>query len=171
MAASNQQTAVQAAAITLPARGASGGRAAAVRALAGTFLAWLDDHDTVPDDSRAALLGAALALKGVAKGSSVTAKATELLSIMQTDLNLVSIAVTPLNPSKAHPGTQQFVATATYGDGSTAVVTDDVVWVSATPAKATIDQAGLATTVAAGTSVITAAMSGVTSPGSTLTVT
>lgn len=171
MAATNQQAAVQAAAITLQGRGASGGRALAIRRLAHDFLEWLDNNDGAPDDSRAALIGAALACPNPARGGeTVLAKADELVDVMQGDLNLVSIAVTPLNPSKVHPGTQQFVATATYGDGTTEVVTDDVVWASATPARATIAQTGLATTVSAGTTAITAALGGVTSPASTLTV-
>lgn len=89
---------------------------------------------------------------------------------MQIAVDIASIAVTPANPSIAHPNTQQFVATATMDDGSTRVVTSVVEWASATPAKATIDAAGLATTVAAGTSVISATLGG-KSGSTTLTVT
>ncbi len=84
--------------------------------------------------------------------------------------DIASIAVTPASPSIAHPGTQQMVATATMRDGSTRVVTSTVVWASVTTAKATISAAGLVTTVAAGTSVISATLGGVTG-STTATVT
>src|SRR5439155_11939792 len=64
----------------------------------------------------------------------------------------------------------QFAATGTYSDNSTQNLTSQVTWASATPAVATITTAGLATGVAAGTSTISATLTGVT--GSTvLTVT
>jgi len=73
---------------------------------------------------------------------------------------LVSVAVTPATPSIALGTTQQFVATGTYSDASFVDLTTSVTWSSATPATATISNAGgtegLATSVAAGTSMITA---------------
>ena len=50
---------------------------------------------------------------------------------------LQSIAVTPANPTIAAGANQQFVATGTYSDASTAVITGSVTWASATPATAT----------------------------------
>jgi CSLREA domain-containing protein len=82
---------------------------------------------------------------------------------------LKSIAVTPGNPSVGEGLTQQFTATGTYSDGSTQNITNSVAWASGTSAVATIDNTGLATTHAFGTSVITASLNGVTSPGDTLT--
>jgi hypothetical protein len=67
-----------------------------------------------------------------------------------------TITITPGNTSEAHPNTLQF----------TAVVKT---WNSATPAKATIDAAGLATTVAAGSSVITASLPSGLADGATIT--
>src|SRR5215475_1354528 len=84
---------------------------------------------------------------------------------------LKSIAVTPASPAHLKVGsTQQFTATATFSDGSTSDITATVTWNSATTATATISASGLATALAQGTTSITAAMSGVTSPGVTLTV-
>jgi 6-phosphogluconolactonase (cycloisomerase 2 family) len=83
---------------------------------------------------------------------------------------LVSIAVTPVNPSVALGLQQQFTATGTYTDNSTGNITTSVTWTSGTPATATISTGGLATTVAVGTSVITAT-SGSISGNTTLTVT
>jgi len=84
---------------------------------------------------------------------------------------LTSIAVAPASPSVAKGLTQQFTATGTYTDGSTASLTTQVTWASATPAVATINSSGLATGVAQGTSVITATLGTVASPGDALTVT
>src|SRR5208337_4848733 len=88
---------------------------------------------------------------------------------------LQSIALTPANPSIAKGLTEQFTATGTYTDGTTADLTTQVTWASATASVATISNAvgtqGLATTLGTGTTVITAALGGVTSPGDTLTVT
>src|SRR5262245_16176383 len=83
---------------------------------------------------------------------------------------LQSIAVTPANPSVAKGLTQQFTATGTFDDMSTQDLTNQVTWASATTATATINNSGLATGVALGTSTISATLGGVT--GSTvLTVT
>jgi Bacterial Ig-like domain (group 2) len=91
---------------------------------------------------------------------------------------VTSIAVTPGNASVFDGLTQQFTATAVYADGSTHDITSDsfVTWASATPAVATISGTGLASTLVgseqltARTSVITASLGGITSPGVTLTV-
>jgi CSLREA domain-containing protein len=83
---------------------------------------------------------------------------------------LTSITVTPTNPSIGEGLTEQFTATGTYSDGSTQDITRFVAWASATPAVATIDASGLATTYGVvGTSVITASLSGITSQNDTLT--
>ena len=113
---------------------------------------------------------------GVAAGSSIiTATLSGVTSpndtLTVTAATLVSIAVTPSSPSIAKGLTQQFTATGTYSDSSTQNLTASVTWASATTATATITTGGLATGVAAGSSIITATLSGVTSPNDTLTVT
>src|SRR5205823_3807949 len=82
---------------------------------------------------------------------------------------LVSIAVTPANPTITKGTTQQFTATGTYTDGSTLDVTSSVTWVSSTTSVATITAGGLATGAAPGTSQISATSAGVTG-STTLTV-
>ncbi len=82
---------------------------------------------------------------------------------------LVSIAVTPSNPSVAQGKTQQFTATGTYSDGTMLVVTSSTAWLSSNAAVATINAGGLATGVAQGTSQISASSAGVTG-STTLTV-
>jgi len=83
---------------------------------------------------------------------------------------LVSIAVTPANPSIAKSATEQFTATGTFSDNSTQNLTSTVTWSSQTTSVATISAGGLATGVAAGTSTIKAT-SGAVSGSTTLTVT
>ena len=84
---------------------------------------------------------------------------------------LVSIAVTPSNPSVAQGLTEQFTATGTYSDGSTADLTSSATWTSSDPSKATIGAStGLATTIAAGATTIEAAIGSING-STTLTVT
>jgi hypothetical protein len=82
-----------------------------------------------------------------------------------TPATLVSIAVTPANPSIAKGGTQQFTATGTFSDSTTQVLSN-AVWASATPGVATSNATGLATGVGAGTSTISGTVGSIT--GSTL---
>ncbi|MFH1386978.1 MAG: Ig-like domain-containing protein [bacterium] len=85
-------------------------------------------------------------------------------------VTLTSIAITPANPTINVSGTQQFTAIGTYSNGTTQTITTTVNWNSATTAVATINTSGLATGVFAGTSVISASLSGVTSNTQTLAV-
>jgi hypothetical protein len=77
-----------------------------------------------------------------------------------TSATLVSIAVTPANPSIAKGLDQQFVATGTYDDASTQDLTELVTWSSSDVGVATISNVtetiGLASSVTEGTSTITA---------------
>jgi hypothetical protein len=76
---------------------------------------------------------------------------------------LTSIAVTDASNLTIAPGaTDQFDAMGTYSDGTTADITSSVTWTSGTTTVATISSSGLATGVAAGTSVITATSGSVT---------
>ncbi len=69
--------------------------------------------------------------------------------------SLVSIAVTPLNPSIAVGAHQQFTATGTYSDGSHQDLTNSATWTSSNPSVAIINSTGLATGVGAGSTTIT----------------
>ena len=88
---------------------------------------------------------------------------------------LVSIAVTPTNPSIAKGRTQQFSAIGTFTDNSTQILTGSATWFSATLSVASISNAagsqGRAFAAGTGTSAITAVSAGVTSNIATLTVT
>ena len=83
---------------------------------------------------------------------------------------LISIAVTPANPSIPRGASQQFTATGTYTDGSTANITNSVTWSSSNSTVANVTAAGSATGASSGTATITAVLGSIT--GSTaLTVT
>ncbi len=82
---------------------------------------------------------------------------------------LVSIAVTPLDPTIPAGVPQQFAAIGTYSDASTANITSQVSWTSATTTVATIGSGGLASAVSPGTSTISAS-AGSTFGSTTLTV-
>ena len=83
--------------------------------------------------------------------------------------SLKSIVVTPGTSSVYQGIPQQLTATGTFASGYTQNITSSVVWTSAKPLVAMIDAAGLATFQAAGKSVITASLNGITSHGVALT--
>ncbi|HVN92112.1 MAG TPA: Ig-like domain-containing protein [Terracidiphilus sp.] len=93
-----------------------------------------------------------------------------MLTVTAAAVTLTSIGVSPASPSISAGATQQFTATATYSDGSTGNVTGSVIWASLKQSVATVSPTGLATGVGAGSTTITATMSGVTG-SATLTVT
>ncbi len=113
--------------------------------------------------SAAALLGFVTLVAGCAGGSSGGGPPT-----------LQSVTVATTTASIAAGATSQFTATGKYSNGTSQDVTATANWTSATTSVATISNTsgsiGLATGVSAGTSVITATLSGV-SGTSTLTVT
>ena len=94
---------------------------------------------------------------GVAPGSSViTATLGAVSANVTLTVNaaaLTKLDVTPASPSVPSGSTQQFKATGTFSDGTTADLTASVNWSSASPGVATIGAGGLATVVAAGGSL------------------
>jgi N-acetylneuraminic acid mutarotase len=83
---------------------------------------------------------------------------TGSINIARVDFvrGLSSIAVTPDSPSIAEGLTNQFIATGTFTDGSTADISSNVTWTTDTPAVASINMTGLATGNASGSSTIIA---------------
>ena len=74
---------------------------------------------------------------------------------------LSAIAVAPVTPILELGSTQQFTATGTYSDNRTQDLTSSVTWSTSSPVTATIDHAGLAAALAAGTATIAAELNGV----------
>ena len=71
---------------------------------------------------------------------------------------LLSIAVTPGNPSIANGTTVQLTATGTYSDNSTQDLTTQVTWSSSDNTKATVSSTGLVTAIATGPTTLTATL-------------
>jgi hypothetical protein len=82
---------------------------------------------------------------------------------------LVSIAVTPVNPSMFVNGTLQLTATGTYSNNTTKNLSSTVVWTTSPLAIASLTTSGLATGLAAGSTTVTAALGAITN-NTTLTV-
>lgn len=97
---------------------------------------------------------------------------TATAALTVTPATLVSIAVTPATASIAAGGTKQFVATGTYSDLTTSVVTATASWTSSNAGATVVLHTGLATGVTASATpvVITATLSGKTATAA-LTVT
>ena len=73
---------------------------------------------------------------------------------------LSSIAVTPATASVQSGESQQFTATATYSDGSTANVSSTVTWTVTSASIATVSKSGLVTADAPGSTTVTASLNG-----------
>ena len=128
---------------------------------------WTSDNTQVADVSNAGLA------TGLSPGTAkITAEkdgisAGTTLTVGQPEL--VSITVTPANPTILVDQTIQFTATGTFTDDSEDDLTKDAAWTSSDSKVALIDQNGLATGNSAGTTVIAATFGGV-SGSTTLTV-
>jgi Bacterial Ig-like domain (group 2) len=93
-----------------------------------------------------------------------------------TNTQVASIAVTPATQSLTIGQTVQYTATGTVGHGShpatSTNLTGEVTWSSSSPDVASVTASGgMATALAAGSTVISATMAGVTTATATLTVT
>lgn len=122
-------------------------------------VAWTSENTGVATVSSAMGLVAAVApgtvnidaaLNGITGKSSLTVIAR----------NLTAIAITPVNWAMKAGKSQQFSATAEYGDGTMQDVTASAAWSSSTATVATVSSSGLVTAVGAGTTTITANYTG-----------
>ena len=141
-----------------------------------TLVTWSSSDSTVAAVSNASGydgLGTALN-PGTTTVTATLGGVSGSTTLAVTAANLVSITVTPANPSIANATTQQFTAIGAYTDNSTLIITSSVTWSSSNTNFATISNAsgsnGLATAVGQGSVTITAA-SGSVSGSTTLTVT
>jgi uncharacterized protein YjdB len=94
---------------------------------------------------------------------------SQTTSVTVTAPSIVSITVTPDDLTQGIGVNLQFIATATYSDGTSQDLSSGVTWTSSSTSVATINSSGMATTAAAGSTTITATV-GAFSDTSTLTV-
>ncbi|WGG49851.1 ice-binding family protein [Rugamonas sp. DEMB1] len=81
-------------------------------------------------------------------------------TVTVANVTLSSIAVTPANASVVVGAGQQFVATATYSDNSTAIISNTAVWSSNAAPVASVNSSGMASGVAVGSANISASAAG-----------
>jgi trimeric autotransporter adhesin len=109
--------------------------------------------------------------QGTATITATSGVVSTTTTVTVTPANLVSIAVTPTNPSTTAGGAPvQFMATGTVSGGGTVDLTNAVTWKSSDITVATIDNTGKATPLKTGNTFITATSGSIVSPAVTLTV-
>ena len=124
--------------------------------------------DTQADGSGLAI---AVAPGTVTLTASFEGQSTEAtLEVREPGAMLLAIALDPTRATLTTGGTQRFVATGSYDDGSMVDITSMVSWTSTDPTIATIEASGVCTGVMAGTTTITAS-SGELSASAEITVT
>ena len=113
---------------------------------------------------------------GVTAGGTATITATvgtiasPGVTLTVTAAVLQSITVTPSTASIPVGGTQTYIATGNYSDGSHPTLTTGVTWLSTPISVASISSSGVATGVSKGTATISATYGGLGSGPATLTV-
>jgi hypothetical protein len=111
---------------------------------------------------------------GVKPGTStITAKFGGLSAAAManvTGAKLISLSLTPANPSTPSGNQMSFTATGAFSDGTQQVLTTQAAWSSSVTADATINTAGVASTFAVGSTTIKASLFGI-SATTALTVT
>ena len=125
-------------------------------------VAWTSSQTTIATINVATGLATATNSTGT---TTITATLGQISGSTQLTVSLatlVSIAVTPNNNTIAPTTTQDFVATGTYNNGSTQILTNMVMWTSSVPGVASIDvSTGVATGVVTGLTLITASYQGI----------
>ena len=111
--------------------------------------------------SRLVIVGIATAagIPGAAHNSGIVIAGFNYVPVTVSDsatAPLVSIALTPQNPTLAKGKTQQLIATGTYSDSHTEDLTLRVDWASSDTAKATVSASGLVTWTGVGQAAVTA---------------
>jgi len=135
------------------------------------LVAWNSSQPAANISSSPGTLGRAL---GVSPGpTNITAALGSLVSsaasLTVTNTNLVTLAVTPANPTVPLANSQQFVATGTFDDGTKQDISVTAAWISSSPAIARVTSTGLVTGLGLGDADITASM-GAVSDTTTATV-
>ncbi len=125
-------------------------------------VAWASSANDVATINVGGLPGSLRAARvGTAQVLATLDDVTGTAAITVSEAELVSIDVTPTNPSLARGTSVQLVATATYSDATTADVSSSATWASGNDAIATVSATGRATASAVGTTTVTATIGNV----------
>ena len=116
---------------------------------------------TLPPGGGAQVVSPTATTTYTAVATGAQGKTSAATAVTVTAKTLTAISVSPSTGSIAVGATEQFAATATYSDKSTANVTTTATWSAANTAVATINSSGLATAVASGSTQITALLNGI----------
>jgi uncharacterized protein YjdB len=98
---------------------------------------------------------------GSATVSATSGSVSGSASVSVSSATLVSIAVSPASSSMAIGASKAFTATGTFSDSSTQDVTGSAIWSSSNPAAATVNGQGEVSSLATGTTTITATVGSV----------
>jgi len=134
-----------------------------------TQVTWSTSPTNIATINSAGLLTAATLGTATVKAQSGGLIASTNVTVTQKTINTISIAPLTVTLSVTGANTVQFIATATYSDGTTGDVTNIATWTSLPSSVASISSTGLATALTVGTATVTAT-SGVTSNSATITV-
>src|SRR2546422_155139 len=94
--------------------------------------------------------------------SATLGSVTQSTTLTVTAPTIASISVTPVGLTLGIGINQQYTVTATYSDGTTQDLVSGVTWSSSSTSVASINNSGLATTVGAGTTTVTATVGALT---------
>lgn len=98
---------------------------------------------------------------GTATVTAASGSVSGTAALTVTGAAVTSLTVTPANSNMPASTTKQFTATASFSDGSSQDVTASALWGSSNPAAASINNQGLVSSVAAGSTTITAVLGSV----------
>ncbi len=137
-------------------------------AITGATLTWVSSSASIATVSGSGLVTAVAA--GTANVTAASGAITSAAAaVTVTPPPVASVTVSPASPSIQEGATQQFTAAASDAKG-TAISGATFTWASSNTAVATINTSGLATSLSAGTTNITATAGGVSSSADVLTV-
>jgi hypothetical protein len=134
-------------------------------------VSWTSSNSSIAGIATGLATGVAIGSTSITASQSGITSPSVTLTVITSASGLSSIAITPAFPADLGVGASQpLAAVGTYADGTTADITSKVTWTSSNTAVAVVFANGAATGEGSGTANITAALSGVTSPGLKLTV-
>jgi uncharacterized protein YjdB len=124
-----------------------------------TSVTWSSSSSSVATINSAGLATAVGTGAATITATSGSVSGTAALTV--TGATVTSVTVTPANSNMPVGTTKQFTATASFSDGSSQDVTASVLWGSSKPGVASINNQGLVSSVATGSTTISAVLGSV----------